>query len=375
MAMNTSLPTQPSLVHNGRILIYRVFDIGEDINLEQVKQVIQGDQESSPFILHRDRMKAIVIQNAPLKIDFGRGGLDLGGHVFPFRIVGKLWAFGTLSFTFEFQIPKETPLQDIKEMGIWIEGHPGLNDIAKEKAYSFSEKIKNCMAKCQISDLVEDYLLYFLEDVDGLKEDAQKVFSLIDVPSLILSENKEILSERIKASLNDSIFQYSTTDLLVIDWNSALVIEPSGSMDIPDVIEFALNQLLEMRYYDDFLDKLLNDLYNSIESKKHSIFNDKYSDLSEKAGLHYLDISDIIETVENALKVVGDFYLATIFRAANQRFKFETYQRSIDNKLNNLIEFSKLLHSRVSERRSHFLEIIIIVLILLEVIPLFWGHK
>jgi hypothetical protein len=41
----------------------------------------------------------------------------------------------------------------------------------------------------------------------------------------------------------------------VIDWNAAVVIEPDGSRDIPDILELASAQLLEFRYYDDLVDR------------------------------------------------------------------------------------------------------------------------
>jgi uncharacterized Rmd1/YagE family protein len=70
---------------------------------------------------------------------------------------------------------------------------------------------------------------------------------------------------------------------------------------------------------------------------------------------------------------VGDFYLATIFRMASKRFRFDDWQKSINEKLSNLAEVSKLLHSEVNESRNHMLEIIIIILITIEVVPFLYG--
>jgi len=43
-----------------------------------------------------------------------------------------------------------------------------------------------------------------------------------------------------------------------------------------------LNQLLEMRYYDDLLDERLNKLYNSVVGKKKGIFSKEYARFAEK---------------------------------------------------------------------------------------------
>src|SRR5690606_20491580 len=156
----------------------------------------------------------------------------------------------------------------------------------------------------------------------------------------------------LKRSVLDNVHQYSRDDMVVVDWNSALVVEPSGSMDVPLVIEFALNQLLEMRYYDEILDQRLSTLYNEVVGKKKGLLSNKYSRLAEEAGQIYLEISEIVENVENSFKTVGDFYLATIFRASSQRFRFYDWQKSINEKLGNLAEVSKLLHSEVNESRN-----------------------
>jgi hypothetical protein len=195
----------------------------------------------------------------------------------------------------------------------------------------------------------------------------------LDITALILAEPNEILSESMKKSTLENVFQYSKDDLVVVDWNSALVVEPNGSMDVPLVIEFAVNQQLEMRYYDDILDQRLNTLYNEVVGRKKGILSNKYSRLAEEASQIYLEISEIVENVENSFKTVGDFYLATIFRASSKRFRFDDWQRSINDKLSNLAEVSKLLHSEVNESRNQMMEMIIIALIAIEVIPLIWG--
>ena len=144
-------------------------------------------------------------------------------------------------------------------------------------------------------------------------------------------------------------------------------------MDVALIIEFALNQLLEMRYYDEVLDRKLAQLYSSVVGKKKGLLSNEYSKLAEEAGQIYLEISEIFENIENSFKTVGDFYLATIFRNSTKRFKLDDWTRSINEKLSNLAEVSKLLHSEVNESRNQSLEIIIIILIAIEVVPFVYN--
>jgi hypothetical protein len=222
-------------------------------------------------------------------------------------------------------------------------------------------------------DTFEDYITFFIEEFSDPELRPSELPLKVEIPNLLLAEKKGNLSLKLKNKILENTFQYFDDDLVVVDWNSALVVEPSGSMDVPLVIEFALNQLLEMRYYDDLLDEKLSRLYSSVTGKKRGVFSNQYSELAEEAGQIYLEISEIIENVENSFKTVGDFYLATIFRETSKRFRYEDWTKSINEKLNNLAEISKLLHSEVNESRNHSLEIIIIILIAIEVIPFVYG--
>jgi hypothetical protein len=142
-------------------------------------------------------------------------------------------------------------------------------------------------------------------------------------------------------------------------------------MDIPDVVEFALNQLLEMRYYDDLLDKKLKEIYSAIELKEMSIFSGRYYEIALEAGQKYIEIAEIVENVENSLKAIGDVYHSVVYRMAASKFRFKDWQSNIDNKLDNMAEISKLLLDNINNRRSHMMELVVIFLIGIELLPLF----
>ncbi len=55
----------------------------------------------------------------------------------------------------------------------------------------------------------------------------------------MIAENQVKLSSSTKKTLAEAIYQYGENDLTIVQWNSALVIEPGGSRDIPDILEFS----------------------------------------------------------------------------------------------------------------------------------------
>ena len=104
-----------------------------------------------------------------------------------------------------------------------------------------------------------------------------------------------------------------------------------------------------------------------------NIFQNVYADIAEDASRKYMEFSEFLGRVENSLKTVGDPYLAVAFRATSQEFHFDDWRKSISRKMETLAQISQILHGEVNTRRSHWLEIIIIVLITIEVIPFLYG--
>jgi uncharacterized Rmd1/YagE family protein len=69
--------------------------------------------------------------------------------------------------------------------------------------------------------------------------------------------------------------------------------------------------------------------------------------------------------------VVGDFYLAKIFRAAGEKFRIPEWEANISRKINLFSNLSELLQGEINVNRSLWLEITIVVLILFELATTF----
>jgi hypothetical protein len=202
-----------------------------------------------------------------------------------------------------------------------------------------------------------------------------ELISKVDIESLILGESSEALSERMRKPISEYLFQYAETDLAVVDWNSALVIEPSGKREVPDILEFALTHLLEFRFYDELLDVRMRELYDQVEARRQSLWASYFSSSSKEANTRFLEFSEFIERVDNSLKVVGDFYLASIFRAAVRRFRLADWQQSVTRKLNLFTRVSELLQGELNVWRGHVLEFVVIFLIAFEIVSAILRSK
>ncbi|MDP2381556.1 MAG: hypothetical protein Q8N00_01995 [Nitrospirota bacterium] len=85
----------------------------------------------------------------------------------------------------------------------------------------------------------------------------------------------------------------------------------------------------------------------------------------------------LFERVTNTLKLLGDQYLARVYRLAPQRFHLEAWDASILRKLEALESIYGKMSDRATTRRMEVLEWIIIVLITISIAVSFFpmgGH-
>jgi hypothetical protein len=146
-----------------------------------------------------------------------------------------------------------------------------------------------------------------------------------------------------------------------VDWNAALLIDSEGD-DVRALLEFANVELLEMRYVDQKLDRALDQAYEALSRHSWSLFGSYGAYLRSLAELQ-VDNATLFEGVNNTLKLVGDQYLARVYRMVNRRFHLDEWDSSILRKLQTLESIYEKVSDQASNRRMEILEWVIIFLI------------
>ena len=83
-----------------------------------------------------------------------------------------------------------------------------------------------------------------------------------------------------------------------------------------EIVEFANSQLLQFRYYDELLDNALASIYADL--KKNTRWYDAVLGRHEARAARqvhalFIDVNELTDRTENALKLVGDVYAARLF--------------------------------------------------------------
>jgi hypothetical protein len=86
------------------------------------------------------------------------------------------------------------------------------------------------------------------------------------------------------------------------------------------------------------------------------------ADLRRVAELQ-VDNAALFEGVNNTLKLLGDQYLARLYRLVNRRFHIDDWDASILRKLQTLESIYEKISDQASNRRMEILEWVIILLI------------
>ena len=107
---------------------------------------------------------------------------------------------------------------------------------------------------------------------------------------------------------------YTPTDLVVLDWAAGFVADAECA-DTLQVIEFANVQLLEFRHIDDRLDDRLEAAYRLIRPERRSAHGRSGSGRPTATPCARFASwrsrpTSLFERVDNALKLIGDHYLA-----------------------------------------------------------------
>jgi hypothetical protein len=178
------------------------------------------------------------------------------------------------------------------------------------------------------------------------------------------------LAPKVCEEVLESTVSYYPSDLVVIGTSSSLVYDRSEDARATfQVLEYAKAQLLEFRYYDGLMTRLLSEVYDSLEEKR-GILVQRWSlpREAERFNTIRLDVMELTERIDNAVKFVSDVYYARIYRLAAARIGLPEYRKLVDEKLRTMGELYQFMIDQFNEARSFVLEAAVTALALLDVI-------
>jgi len=360
-------------IERGKLYCYRVFDAGDTIALEIVEKVLAGHrvEMGGPLV------DGFVVPVRPVEVDLGCVAVTIGALGRPLQAVcvAHLYDFGAISIRFEIAIEKSITFESLTPICERLYEAVELDSEARRLCDVLVQRMGDGIAKPHNWRDGESYTIVFVEQLSGVT-DLSELTRSQSVAKLLLGESSsKPLSDATRDDALKHSFSYLADDLVIVDWNSALVVEPTGSTLVPFVLELATSQLLEFRYYDEILESELAHVYNYVEKARPRIWRSPYGALTRQVMRRFLEITEFTERVDNSIKSVGDFYLARVYQRAIERFRVQAWRESVESKLALIARAYELLKGEVEVSRAQLLEVIVVLLIAIELLAaLRLGH-
>ena len=359
----------PLKITNGIIMVYYCFDVGYEIQMTGLGRIRGKPTQQSFLSLTRLTPPYIQYRKPPLLIRLGRKKVMINGQDLSYTIDAKVYDFGVVTMRLAFAM--SGTLSDC-----CLLSNLGENKILNEKVIKEFNKVRDdilshvVQPKTNPTNDWESYTIYMVQAFD---RDVDATVLLDRYPgelAEILRAEKNLSQTEVHEALKNPL-SYRRDDLALIDWNAAFIYEPTGGYDLPDIIEFAVIQLLELRLYDQLIDTIIDKAYDTLVPVKFRIF--PFSGTLKNLSQIKLDISEMIDRLENYLKLIGDLYLAKVYTTASNRFYLEHWKSAVRGKLAAIESIYSVSWERIQTNRMLILETAIVLLFLLDIVLILIG--
>ena len=362
-------PVPPSPVHIEHGTCYAVFayDIALAINLNEAERLLSSTSQRGRIQQQHRTPAYFNYRPAPLQVIQDTDPLPIGTAFSSSRVDIMLYDFGAASV--KYHLPLHGPLTELCSVSENLYNNARLLTDSRQRVERLLTTLSASLTKPHVADVVEDYVIFHLESVSGLcSVDALRTTYASTVARTLRAEQYDLSSQEVHDVLSRCL-SFSSADVTVVDWHAALVVDRDGA-DVCAVLEFANVELLEMRFLDQLLDDALERSYETMATLfRTSLWTpNSYRVSLQEVAEFQVESALLFEGVNNALKLVGDQYLARVYRAATERFHLAEWDTSILRKLGTLESLYEKMNDQAAIHRMEILEWIIIILIAVSIV-------
>jgi hypothetical protein len=358
-------------IRSGFVTALYLFDVAQQIDLPAVKAQLGerattariDDKAAGPPRL-RYVQPPVVVDGAVLNCP------DLDG----FRVRIKFYDYGVISLM--LTRPFAGSWADLVSAGqTLIESEP-LENHATDACRRIVDEVRPLLRGIRGSFLSEDYLVFAITSLETPLTAEQLVAQRgAEIAQLLRGERLPLSAQERAAVLRHGL-SYLEDDVVVPAWNAALIydMEPAAIAAV-EILEFANSQLLEFRYHDEQLEQELTRLYDDLQEPR---VLDRFAGRRRtRAALHvqslFIDVNDLTDRMENAVKFVGDVYSARLFGNVAERLGLDRWKRNVEQKLQTLNDIHRFAVEQTGMAQANLLELAIVLILVLELGLFFAG--
>lgn len=353
----------------GEVVYLYAFDVANEIITARVQEILS--EKPFPFEIRMDRT---LPKDMPLYKP-----LAIEPHLLPAKLYGREVSFlirvydvGVVTVMMRVSIAVATlgdltPFHNPK-----LENGEVLDAVALKLCAQVCESLKDLLlGKTEFPPPPEAYTVFCLTDLDGMADANQWLGGhRREVAGLLTETAPNHLSESQVGEVLRIQKSFENTDLAVIDWDAALVVDLTGyTDDVLYALELANLQLEEFRVMDRRLDAYLDRAYEDLERRPMPMFGAASKTLRHLRRFR-VDVAKLADEVTHITKFFGDWHLARVYLGARDRFYLDQWRASVEQRLAQLDKLYSVVHAEVNEQRMLWLEIIIVIFFAFDLVIL-----
>src|SRR5262249_3790116 len=163
----------------------------------------------------------------------------------------------------------------------------------------------------------------------------------------------------------------------VVGWTAAVVFDPQpdGAVPIVQLLEYANTQLLEFRHYDEVLTGVLKQVYRVLDRQGSRLRRWKLARQAEQLNTIRLEITELTERTDNAIKFISDMFYARVYRLAAAKIGVTDYRNLVEEKLRTAGDLYRSMMDEFHQGRAFILELLVVIILIIDLAFLFRGKR
>jgi hypothetical protein len=350
----------------GEAVYLYAFDVANEIATDKVHDILA--RKPFPFEIQTARTfpKDVPLYR-PLEIEPPALPALLGGR--NVRLLVRVYDVGVVSIIMRVGFEAASLADLAPHHKSVLDNGENLDQVARQVCAEVCKSLKDVLIEG--SDLYEPeaYTVFCLTNLGGEQDSsAWLVANRRAVAELLTDTRPDGLSEMQTSEVLRIQRSYAKTDLVVIDWDAALVVDLSGYMDdVLYVLELANLQLEEYRMMDQRLDRYLDRAYDDLKRRRFGLLG-TYSATLGTLRLFRVDVTRLNDEVTHITKFFGDWYLARLYLGALERFYLNQWRQSVENRLGQLDQLYSVVNADINNRRMVLLEVLVVIFFAIDLL-------
>ncbi len=369
-----SEPSGSGLPLNGILHAYVAFDWGDELDLEMARNLVPAEVRDLPR--RRRTPPSIAYRPPPLRFRLEETTLELPSGV-PARARAEATVFDFAAASVSLEIPFCLAQDGLSRLASWLADPTPVIRVARAAVITLHQRLLPAIRDPEWrEDLSEEYFVFQFSPGTAAPHLSLTASDGDWLAGLIRLETAQMSGTEVREALRLNL-SYSPDDLFVPDWAAAVLFDADPAChETLEVIEFANLQLLEYRHIDERLDVNMAGAYRLIRqaSRRRLPFWRGPERPLRVLGEFKVEANELFERTGNAFKLVGDQYLARVYDLLVARFHLKEWEESIRRKLEVAEGVYQVVSDQAAGRRAEFMEVIVILLILFEIVLALVHH-